>query len=171
MIVECGYDPECGSPRRCPPNFAKNLWDQHNAAGQDFPHICEMAKKPYHLAGVDRAFAALLDDLAARGRLAETLVVFLTDFGRTPKINKEGGRDHWGRTGSIFFAGGGVKGGQVIGTTDGRGADPVTPAYTPADTAATIYEALGLNLGAVLTDREGRSIPMLPVGQPIKGVL
>jgi uncharacterized protein (DUF1501 family) len=147
------------------------LWDQHNAAGQNFPHVCEMAKRPYHLAGVDRAFAALLEDLAVRGRLSETLVVYLTDFGRTPKINKEGGRDHWGRTGSIFIAGGGVNGGQVIGTTDSRGADPVTPAHTPADTAATIYQALGIDLGTVLHDREGRSIPMLPVGQPIRGVI
>ena len=95
----------------------------------------------------------------------------LPDFGRTPKINKDGGRDHWGRTGSIFFAGGGVNGGSVIGTTDSRGGDPITPAYTPADTAATIYQALGIDLGTVLQDREGRSIPMLPVGQPIKGVL
>jgi hypothetical protein len=90
VMVDYGYDPEYG-----------NLWDQHNAPGQNFPHICEMAKRPYHLAGVDRAFAALLEDLAVRGRLDQTLVVFLTDFGRTPKINKEGGRDHWGRTGSI----------------------------------------------------------------------
>ncbi|MBN9122059.1 MAG: DUF1501 domain-containing protein [Planctomycetes bacterium] len=160
VMVDYGYDPEYG-----------NLWDQHNAVGQNFPHICEMAKRPYHLAGVDRAFAALLEDLASRGRLDQTLVVFLTDFGRTPKINKDGGRDHWGRTGSIFFAGGGVKGGQVIGATDSRGADPVTAAYTPADTAATVYEALGVDLGTVLNDREGREIPMLPVGRPIKGVL
>ena len=160
VMVDYGYDPEYG-----------NLWDQHNAPGQNFPHVCEMAKRPYHLVGVDRAFAALLADLAVRGRLNETLVVFLTDFGRTPKINKEGGRDHWGRTGSIFFAGGGVKDGQVIGTTDSRGADPVTPAYTPADTAATIYQALGIDLGTSLRDREGREIPMLPVGQPIPGLL
>lgn len=160
VMVDYGYDPEYG-----------NLWDQHNAAGQNFPHICEMAKRPYHLAGVDRAFAALLDDLAARGRLDETLVAFLTDFGRTPKINKDGGRDHWGRAGSIFFAGGGVNGGQVIGATDGRGADPTTAAYTPADTAATIYQALGVDPGTVLTDREGRVISLLPVGSPIKGVL
>jgi hypothetical protein len=160
VMVDYGYDPEYG-----------NLWDQHNAPGQNFPHVCEMAKRPYHLAGVDRAFAALLDDLAARGRLDETLVVFLTDFGRTPKINKEGGRDHWGRAGSIFFAGGGVRGGQVIGATDSRGSDPVTAAYTPADTAATIYQALGIDPGTVLHDREGREIPMLPVGRPIKGVL
>jgi hypothetical protein len=160
VMVDYGYDPEYG-----------NLWDQHNAAGQNFPHVCEMAKRPYHLAGVDRAFAALLEDLATRGRLGETLVVFLTDFGRTPKINKDGGRDHWGRAGSIFFAGGGTNGGQVIGGTDTRGADPVTAAHTPADTAATIYQALGIDLGTVLQDREGRTIPMLPVGTPIKGLL
>jgi hypothetical protein len=160
VMVDYGYDPEYG-----------NLWDQHNAAGQNFPHICEMARRPYHLAGTDRAFAALLADLAERGRLDETLVVFLTDFGRTPKINKAGGRDHWGRTGSIFFAGGGVRGGQVIGATDSRGSDPVTAAYTPADAAATIYEALGIDLDTVLRDREGREIPLLPVGTPIKGVL
>ena len=159
-MVDYGYDPEHG-----------NLWDQHNAPSQNFPHICAMAKLPYHLAGVDRAFAAALEDLAVRGRLNETLVVFLTDFGRTPKINKEGGRDHWGRAGSIFFAGGGVKGGQVIGATDSRGSDPVTAAYTPADTAATIYEAIGIDLATILHDREGRSIPMLPSrSTPIKGI-
>jgi hypothetical protein len=160
VMVDYGYDPEYG-----------NLWDQHNAAGQNFPHVCEMAKRPYHLAGVDRAFAALLEDLALRGRLGQTLVVYLTDFGRTPKINKDGGRDHWGRAGSIFFAGGGVKGGQVIGTTDIRGSDPTTAAYTPADAAATIYTALGIDLATVLHDREGRDIPMLPTGRPIKDVL
>lgn len=160
VMVDYGYDPEYG-----------NLWDQHNAPGQNFPFICDMAKRPYHLAGVDRAFGALLEDLAIRGRLDETLVVFLTDFGRTPRINSNGGRDHWGRAGSIFFAGGGVRGGQVIGTTDIRGSDPITPEYTPADAAATIYQAIGLDLATVLHDREGRSIPMLPVGRPIKGVM
>ena len=117
VMVDYGYDPEYG-----------NLWDQHNAPGQNFPHVCEMAKRPYHLAGIDRAFAALIDDLAVRGRLDETLVVFLTEFGRTPKINKEGGRDHWGHAGSIFFAGGGMKGGQVIGATDKSAAHPPRPA-------------------------------------------
>src|SRR5262249_57243927 len=124
VLVDYGYDPEYG-----------NLWDNHNAPVQKHPPICEIVKLSWHLAGTDRAFAALLEDLAVRGRLDETLVVFLTDFGRTPKINKDGGRDHWGRAGSIFFAGGGVKGGQVIGATDTRGSDPVTAAYTPADTA------------------------------------
>jgi hypothetical protein len=160
VMVDYGYDSEYG-----------NLWDNHNAATQNFPHICVMAKRPYHLAGVDRAFAALLDDLATRGRLDETLVIFLTEFGRTPKINKEGGRDHWGKAGSIFFAGGGTRGGQVIGSTDRTGATPTTAPVTPYDVAATLYEALGIDLSTELHDRQGRTIPMLPEGRPIPGVL
>ena len=160
LMVDYGYDPEYG-----------NLWDQHNAAGQNFPHVCEMAKRPYHLAGVDRAFAALLDDLALRGRLAETLVVFLTEFGRTPRINKDGGRDHWGHAGSIFFAGGGVRGGQVIGATDKSAALPTTGRITPYDVAATIYTALGIDSATVLVDRQGRTVPLLPEGEAIGGVV
>lgn len=160
VMVDYGYDPEYG-----------NLWDQHNAPGQNFPHVCEMAKRPYHLAGVDRAFAALLADLADRGRLAETLVVFLTEFGRTPRINKAGGRDHWGAAGSIFFAGGGASGGRVIGATDRNGAYPTTASYSPADVAATVYAALGIDAEAVLHDRQGRAVPLLPEGRPIPGAL
>ncbi|HXD88282.1 MAG TPA: DUF1501 domain-containing protein [Urbifossiella sp.] len=160
VMVDYGYDPEYG-----------NLWDNHNAAGQNFPPIGEMAQRPYHLAGVDRAAAALLEDLATRGLLDRTLVLLLSEFGRTPKINKDAGRDHWGHCGSIFFAGGGSRGGQVIGTTDKNGAYPITPAYGPWDVAATIYEALGVDRQAVLTDREGRRVPLVPEGKPIPGVL
>lgn len=160
VMVDYGYDPEYG-----------NLWDQHNAPGQNFPHVCEMAKRPYHLAGVDHSVAALLDDLSVRGLLVSTLVVFLTEFGRTPRINKDGGRDHWGRSGSIFFAGGGVRGGQVVGATDKSGALPTTPPVTPYDVAATIYAALGVDAATLLHDRQGRAIPMLPEGNVIGGVL
>jgi uncharacterized protein (DUF1501 family) len=160
VMVDYGYDPEYG-----------NLWDNHNAPGQNFPHICEFAKKPSHLAGMDRAFAGLLTDLRGRGMLDETLVVFLTEFGRTPKINPNGGRDHWGRAGSIFFAGAGVKAGQVIGATDKQGAFPTTAACGPGDVAATIYTALGVDASGVLFDKQGRAIPMLPEGTPIPGVL
>jgi hypothetical protein len=88
VMVDYGYDGLYG-----------NLWDNHNVAVQNFPHICDMAKRPYHVAGIDRAFAALINDLDQRGLLDNTLVVFLTEFGRTPKINKDGGRDHWGAAG------------------------------------------------------------------------
>src|SRR5260370_41197711 len=130
-----------------------------------------MAKRPSHLAGMDRAFAALLADLETRGRLAETLVVFLTEFGRTPKINTYGGRDHWGAAGSIFFAGGGTRGGQVTGATDKHAAQPTGPRYGPADVAATIYTALGIETNTLLHDRQHRPIPVLPEGEAIPGVL
>ena len=160
VMVDYGYDPEYG-----------NLWDNHNAPSQNFPHICEMAQRPYHVAGIDRAFAALIGELSERGLLDETLVVFLTDFGRTPKINKNGGRDHWGKTGSIFLCGGGIRGGQVIGTSDSSGAFPLTPAYTPWDVAATLYAAIGVPLDTVLTDQQNRPVLLLPEGEPIPGLL
>lgn len=160
VMVDYGYDPQYG-----------NLWDNHRAASQFQPHICEMVKYSYHVAGMDKAFAALLSDLEARGLLDSTLVVFLTEFGRTPKINSAGGRDHWGAAGSMFFAGGGVRGGQVIGATDKSAAFPTGPAYTPADIAATLYRALDIDPETRVYDRSGRPMPVLPEGHVIPGVL
>jgi hypothetical protein len=160
VLVDYGYDPEYG-----------NLWDNHNAPVQKHPPIVEIVKKPWHLAGFDRAFAALLADLEQRGRLAETLVVFLTEFGRTPKINTNGGRDHWGTTGSICFAGGGVRGGQAVGGTDKHGAQPTGPRYTPGDVAATVYQALGVDASVMVQDRQNRPHAVLPEGRVIAGLL
>jgi hypothetical protein len=160
VMVDYGYDHEYG-----------NLWDNHAVPAQKQPHISEMAKRGYHVAGMDKAFAALLTDLAERGLLDSTLVVFHTEFGRTPKINREGGRDHWGPAGSIFFAGGGVRGGQVIGATDRQGAFPLTPGFTPGDVAATIYRAIGIDPSARLYDLQRRPHFVLPDGEPIPGVL
>lgn len=161
VMVDYGYDPDYG-----------NLWDQHNAASQKFPHCSEMCLRPYHLVGMDRAFAALISDLKTRGLLESTLVVFLTEFGRTPKINKNGGRDHWGACGSLFFTGGGVKTGQVIGGSDKHAAYPTTKSYTPADVAATIYSAVGLDSSRhLLRDIQDRPWPLLSEGRPIDGVL
>jgi hypothetical protein len=160
VLVDYGYDPEFG-----------NLWDNHNAPVQKHPPICTIVKEPYHLAGTDKACAALIEDLEIRGRLANTLVVFLTEFGRTPRLNALGGRDHWGSTGSIFFAGGGVRGGTVIGSTDKHAAVPRGGSYSPADVAATVYRALGIDLDTELYDRQGRPVALLPEGRPIPGVL
>lgn len=160
VLVDYGYDPDYG-----------NLWDNHCVPEQRQPHISEMAKRPYHLAGMDRAFAALLDDLAARGLLDSTLVVFLTEFGRTPRINSNGGRDHWGAAGSIFFAGGGAVSGAVIGATDKQAAFPTGRGYSHGDIAATIYRALRIRPETMLHDRLGRPFPVLPEGEPIPGVL
>lgn len=160
VMVDYGYDNDYG-----------NLWDQHNVAAQNFPHTSEMAKRRYHLAGVDRAFAGLISDLESRGLLDSTLVVFMTEFGRTPKINKDGGRDHWGPAGSMFFAGGGARAGQVIGSTDKQGAYPITPPHSPSDVAATIYRAIGIPTDQRLYDRQRRPHFVLPDGEPIPGVL
>jgi hypothetical protein len=160
VMVDYGYDPDYG-----------NLWDNHNAASQNHPPISKMCQRPYHLAGIDKAFAALITDLKQRGLLESTLVVFLTEFGRTPKINPQGGRDHWGACGSIFFTGGGTRTGQVIGSTDKEAAYPATQPHTPADIAATIYHAVGLNPDRHVPDLQNRPWPILDHGQPIDGVL
>jgi uncharacterized protein (DUF1501 family) len=156
VLVDYGYDPEYG-----------NLWDNHNAPVQNHPVMMEIVRRPWHLAGTDCAFAALVEDLHARGLLGRTLVLFLTEFGRTPRLNREGGRDHWGRAGSIFFAGGGTRGGQVLGGTDRHAAHPTGVAYHPGDVAATVYHALGIDPEALLYDRQRRPMPVLPQGRPI----
>ena len=160
VMVDYGYDPDYG-----------NLWDIHNASSQNFPHVSDMCRRGYNVAGIDQAFAALIGDLQDRGLLESTLVVFLTEFGRTPKINSNGGRDHWGACGSLFFSGAGVQQGQVIGRTDAQAAYPLSPGYGPADVAATIYAALGIDQTARIPDQEGRPHPLLDHGSPIPGVL
>ncbi len=153
VLVDYGYDPDYG-----------NVWDNHNAPSQNHPPIQEMCRRGYHLAGMDKAFAALVTDLAERGMLERTLVVYLTEFGRTPRINPNGGRDHWGAAGSIFFAGGGTKAGQVIGATDEHAAAPTTHPYTPADVAATMYAALGIDPATMVYDMLDRPRPILDEG-------
>jgi len=160
VMVDYGYDPDYG-----------NIWDNHNADSQNHPPIQDMVKRGYHLAGMDRAFAALVADMKQRGLLKRTLVVFLTEFGRTPKINARGGRDHWGAAGSIFFTGGGAKVGQVIGATDKTASEPTTRPNSPADIAATIYTALGIDPHTIVKDFQGRPRPILEQGRAIPEVL
>lgn len=112
---------------------------------------------------LDKAVSALLDDLEARGLLDETLVVMLSEFGRTPKIvplrpDAVPGRDHWPKVYSAMFAGAGIAGGQVIGKSDRIGAFPLSRSFAPPDLAATIYRALGVDLETELVDRLGRPI-------------
>ena len=160
VMVDYGYDLDYG-----------NLWDNHNAPSQNHPPISKMCLRGYHLVGIDKAFAALITDLKQRGLLDSTLVVFLTEFGRTPKINANGGRDHWGACGSMFFTGAGTKVGQVVGASDKQAAYPTTRRYGPADIAATIYKAIGLNPENRIRDRENRPHQRLDHGSPIAEVL
>lgn len=159
VMVDYGYDPDYG-----------NLWDIHNVPEQKFPHVSEMCQRGYNVAGIDRAFAALISDLKTRGLLESTLIVYLTEFGRTPRINTNGGRDHWGRCGSVFFAGAGTVRGQVIGQSDKHAAYPITRGYGPADIAASIYSAIGIDPDDRIYDRQNRPVPILDHGQPIEGL-
>src|SRR6185312_14883144 len=109
------------------------------------------------------------DDLAAIGLLDTTLVVMTGEFGRTPKINKDAGRDHWGPVMTSFFAGGGVRGGAVVGSTDKLAAYPTSDPQTPENIAATIYAALGIPRTADWHDVEGRPYELYRAA-PIAGL-
>jgi uncharacterized protein (DUF1501 family) len=103
-----------------------------------------------------------------RGLLADTLVVAFGEFGRTPKINKDVGRDHWGQAGSLLFAGAGVRGGQVLGQTDKQGAYVTRRPVAPADVACTVYEALGIDPRKSLVTPDGRPVEILDKGETVK---
>jgi len=108
----------------------------------------------------DLGFAALIDDLAQRGLLDETLVIAMGEFGRTPKLNARGGRDHWPRVFSAVMAGGGVPGGQLIGSSDRVGESPVEQPISPNDLARTIYTLLGIDPDLELRTADGRPVPV-----------
>lgn len=130
-------------------NLGKNSsWDTHR---RNFINLKEN-RLPY----MDRAVAALLDDLAASGLLDSTLVVVTGEFGRTPKINKDAGRDHWGPANSVLMVGGDVRGGNVVGATDKIAAYPTSDPQTPENIAATIYQTLGIPRTAIWKDVDGR---------------
>ncbi len=119
---------------------------------------------------LDTAYSALLEDLDARGLLDDTLVVWMAEFGRTPRINASGGRDHWGQVFSVALAGGGVRGGTIYGASDAIAAYPKDGTVTPEDLHATIYHCLGIPHDATIRDPQGRSFPICH-GQPIRAVL
>ena len=117
----------------------------------------------------DQGFAALIDDLTARGMLDETLVIAMGEFGRTPRVNAQAGRDHWPHCYSVVLAGGGVRGGIAYGASDKLGAYPDAEAVTPADLAATLFWRLGLNPSREILDLERRPY-RLADGRPIRAV-
>lgn len=137
-------------------------WDTH---GRNFEEL-----KNRLMPSVDRPIAALLEDLAASGLLDETLVIWNSEFGRTPNINANAGRDHWGPCNSVVMAGGGVPGGQVFGATDEKAAYPISDKVTQDDIAATTYHLLGVDGETLIHDRQDRPFP-LTIGQPIAKLL
>ncbi len=137
----------------------KQDWDTHSA---NFTNLDKFLPR------LDRAVATLLSDLADRGMLESTMVMVIGEFGRTPKINKNAGRDHWGDCFSALVAGGGLKMGQVVGESDAIGAHPVDRPVHPQDLFATMYHVLGIDPHTIFTDHQNRPIPVLNHGAPIE---
>ncbi|MBM82681.1 MAG: hypothetical protein CMJ78_19125 [Planctomycetaceae bacterium] len=137
-------------------------WDTHqdlNQLKQRFPN-----DRNAHLPALDRAISGLITDLSQRGMLDSTLIVVMGEFGRTPKINARGGRDHWPNCFSVALAGGGIRGGQVVGISDSLGERPKDNPVTPSDLAATIYTLLGIDPASELHTSDGRPIRVTPDG-------
>jgi uncharacterized protein (DUF1501 family) len=135
-------------------------WDTHQ---NNFTSLKNSRMPP-----IDQALPELLIDLQERGLLDTTLVVWLTDFGRTPQINSASGRDHWSSAGFAVFAGAGVPGGAVLGATDDEGGRPTRDEYRTEDIAATIYVKLGIPLDLIAHSSDGRPIRLNDSGRPIR---
>jgi hypothetical protein len=138
------------------------VWDTHQ---NNYPHLRQRLMPP-----TDQAVAALLADLSQRGLLDETLVLCLGEFGRSPRINKQGGRDHWPALQSVLLAGAGIRGGSVVGASDRLGAYPAEQPVSPADLAATVLHLLGVPPDLEVHDRTGRPLRACS-GTPIRALL
>jgi hypothetical protein len=132
-------------------NAYNQRWDTHNKLQKTYEEI---------VPPMDAAYSALIEDLAARNLLEDTMVVNTGEFGRTPRVNEKGGRDHWPNVYSTVLAGGGFRGGQVHGESDGLGAEVLSQAVSPADILATLYRQMGVSPTTSLRDRLNRPVPL-----------
>lgn len=144
-------------------NAARAIWDTH---ADNFKR-CEKQLLPEF----DSAYATLMEDLSQRGLLDSTLVVVSGEFGRTPKINANGGRDHWPRVFSVLLGGAGIKGGQVYGSSDAAGSDPKDNPVSVEDLTATIYDRLGMDPTKEYHAPNGRPVRLSNNGTPVRGPL
>jgi uncharacterized protein (DUF1501 family) len=122
-------------------------WDHHSAIEQGMKNV---------LPPLDRAIAGLVTDLDDRGLLEKVAICVCGEFGRTPRVNKDAGRDHWGEAGFCLLGGGGIKGGVVVGSTNEKGERPKDRPVKPEDLWATLYQVLGVDKTLTFTDRVGR---------------
>lgn len=143
-------------------SIAEGDWDHHVQVAE----ACRRQVPPF-----DRAIAALVEDLADRGIADDVLLVAWGEFGRTPRINGKGGRDHWPGGMSAALAGGGLRMGQVVGATTPRGERPVDRPIRPEDVVRTIYRALGIDPAREFADESGRPRPILNLGEPIAALV
>ncbi len=137
-------------------------WDTHIAHNESL--------KGWLMPIMDQSYSALLEDLDQRGMLSETLVAWVAEFGHTPKINLRAGRDHWGRAFSIALAGGGIRGGTVIGETDSQAGEIVSERTLPCDYVSTVLHCLGISPDTIVHDGQGRPLP-LSRGRVIEAVV
>ena len=145
--------------------FDEITWDIHGSK----PFTSIEGMKNIVAPMYDRAYSALVSDLSDRGLLDKTLVCNLQEFGRTPRVNPAGGRDHWPQCFTTYYAGGGVRGGQTVGRSDPIGGVPAERPTDPGDVVATIFHSLGYNLEAHLPGPAGRPFPLVDFGkQPVK---
>jgi Protein of unknown function (DUF1501) len=143
-------------------------WDHHGTAGR---HRTDVGGKLL-IPPFDRALAALVEDLIQRGLYEKTLVVAMGEFGRTPRMNPEGGRDHWGDTFSVLMGCGAMKMGQVVGKSNARGEYPIDRPVKPQDVTATVFHHLGIDAAEVsFVDSQGRGVRLVENGQPIRELL
>jgi uncharacterized protein (DUF1501 family) len=162
-LVEAGVRFVTANAVSDPPNTRLSsfqIWDTH------FDHF--RLYNDHLMPELDQSLSALIEDLETRGLLAETLLLIMGEFGRTPKINdaKDGGRDHWSKAYSVMLAGGGIDGGQVYGATDKDGAEVKHLPVSPDDSAATLYESMGIPHDLPLKDMKGQP-HRISDGQPI----
>jgi hypothetical protein len=155
--------------------FVTVFWDEFGLAGTGWDtHVDHFPRmKDELLPGLDLTLSGLVLDLDRRGLLDETLVVLLSEHGRTPKLAsvQGGGRDHWSRCYSVVMAGGGIARGQVVGRSDKIASDPVERAVSPKDILATIYHLMGIDPGATIADLQGRPMVIAPDAQVIREIL
>jgi uncharacterized protein (DUF1501 family) len=139
------------------------IWDTHK---ENFEKLPKRLVPP-----MQQAFVALLDDLTERNMLDSTMVVWMGDFGRTPLINKDAGRDHWPNCYSVVMAGGGIRGGQLVGESDKIGGYPISRPITPADIHATVFKALGYDPHAITYYTADGRPTLLSEGMAISEIL
>jgi hypothetical protein len=138
-------------------------WDNH----ADIHNILKDDRLPV----LDRAMSALSEDLEQRGLLKDTVIMWMGEFGRTPNINGDAGRDHWARSWSVVVGGGGIKGGQAIGATSEDGTSVVTEPYSSEDLMASVCKALGISLETTYTSKSGRPMKIANSGKIIDGLV
>ena len=137
-------------------------WDHH----RDLFNSFDQKMPPF-----ESSIAALVEDLKQKGMLETTLVIALGEFGRTPKINKDGGRDHWSNAMSVMFAGGGTPGGQVVGATDRQGYAAVERVLAPENFVSTVYQKLGIDAGQMMYTPDGRPVHLVSDATPISELM